>query len=177
MRIKKIFKIWLTYSCLFFSIIFYLNSITRQTQKSVISTILSYFKRPPKLYPDYKMNLDKIRYLLENPKCECRDIDYVCITIDEMEEFTIHVTHNLTVDNSYKMGKNDFEYSYMICNPFKVLRRGFNQKVISYSILNLNKKDIYHIKLLIQSAKIFFPKWIIRIYHDGNIDQDLICEL
>jgi hypothetical protein len=78
------------------------------------------------------------------------------------------------------MRKDEFDYSYMTCNPYKVLKRGKNQKIISYFLSNktiINKEIVNHLKELIESANKYYKDWTIRVYHNGNIDNSLICEL
>ena len=66
-------------------------------------------------------------------------------------------------------------YSYT-CSLYNVLRRGPNQRVISFSIFNSNAKYLKPLLILANAIKQYYPGWIIRVYHDSNIDHSIICE-
>ncbi len=129
-----------------------------------------------RIIADYSINLEKLRNNLE-PRCSCHQDDSVCVSLDELSNYKIYHTKNLTLEFEFKMGKFEFEYSLISCNPFNVLRRGLEQKIISYSVDNLDLIRLNHLKTLIRSVKKYYPSWIIRVYHKGNIDIEIICEL
>jgi hypothetical protein len=65
----------------------------------------------------------------------------------------------------------------LTCDPYKVLRRGFNQKVIGYSLYGT--KTSYYDKLKNISRQIdeLYPGWLMRVYYDGSINKEIICEI
>ena len=156
------------------SIFFISIFITLIIQLKLISKpILNIFTStsPPKilLTAKYEMQLDKLRRLLDSD-CICRADDTICIKIDTNDDYNITINQTRV----YRLRKHDFENSYMACNPFSVLRRGPNQKVISYSILE--DFDVQQLRNLIESANVYFPDWTIRIYHNGTIHKSVQCE-
>ncbi|RNA21102.1 hypothetical protein BpHYR1_032223 [Brachionus plicatilis] len=62
----------------------------------------------------------------------------------------------------------------MACDSEKVLQRGPNQKVISYSIFGNNSFYFRYLELISKTAKKLFPEWTIRFYHDSTFDKELM---
>ena len=155
---------------IFITLIIQLKLISKPVWDIFIST------KPPRtqLFANYEMHLDKFRRLLDSD-CICRADDTICLKIDTNNDYNIIVNELTNQTQAYKMRKHDFENSYIACNPFSVLRRGQNQKVISYSILDENF-DVQHLRNLITSAYEYFPGWTIRIYHNGTIHKSTQCE-
>ena len=81
--------------------------------------------------------------------------------------------------DSYYLSKEKFENSYMACNTQCILRRGKNQKIISYSIFD--RKDFNKRKLMLisQTAKRFYPDWTFRFYYSAEsiMSQSDICDI
>jgi hypothetical protein len=129
---------------------------------------------------NFLMNLDKVRRYL-NPKCSCHEDTSICLKLDQYDNYTILIKdENLNQTKSYQIKKDEFDYSFISCNPFKVLKRGKNQKILSYFIsgnIVINNEIVNRLKNLIESASRYYKDWIIRIYHNGNLDDKLICEL
>ena len=146
----------------------------------ILTSVVIYLTQPvkPIVISKYNVNVRKIRDSLDT-SCKCHDNIDICLGLDEFDTYTIHVTNsnNQTNEYSYKMGMFEFNFSNMACNPFNVLRRGQKQKVISFSIGEFKKETINQIKTLVKSAKKFYPDWVIRMYHNGNIPLSAICEL
>ncbi len=155
----------------------YLNKFFDQEMKDLNDSDFFFLATDqPPIYADYSISLEKLRSHLE-PRCTCRKGESACVSLDEFEKYTVHLTKNATINTEYKMGMLEFDYSNIACNPFNVLRRGRAQKIISYSIDRFESNQIGHLKLLIRSAKEYYPDWIIRVYHKGDIDIGVICEL
>ncbi len=152
--------------------------------KETLSTINQTTRKNLRVNNNFlKLNLNKIKSKLES-LCECRHDESVCILSNnkEPEKYTIFF-ENLKIIKSYKIKKNEFDFSNMVCDPYKTLRRGQNQKILSFYIYKkqIRKKDfqlkIDRIKKLMATAKKYFPEWTIRIYHNDDIDESIICEL
>ena len=128
------------------------------------------------LHEKLKINLQRVELASRKASsCQCRKNDLVLLkNVDEFIEIDV------TGQNSskfYKIHNKKIESSNMACDPFKVLRRGPNQKVIGYSVYG--KKKIYYryLKSIIKHVKQYYPDWTIRVYHDNETENSLICEL
>jgi hypothetical protein len=114
-------------------------------------------------------------------KCECTKHNQIIIFKNSAFDYYFHV--NLTnklnglSQHLYRLSNKEIKNFKITCDPYKVLRRGKSQKVISYSLYG--KNPIYYNKLrkLTQSIKEKYPEWIIRIYYDHSINQSIICEI
>ncbi len=125
----------------------------------------------------YKMKIENIRNQLE-PICSCHENDTLCMILDEFDSLKINLTSQSGFISSYKMKYFEFEQSNLACDAFSVLRRGPNQNVISISIDEQSEKiKKNHLKVLMASVKAHYPGWIIRVYHNGNINEETRCEL
>ncbi|CAF1517730.1 unnamed protein product [Adineta steineri] len=70
-----------------------------------------------------------------------------------------------------------------LCNDYST-SRGFHQRVISISMygpkenpLFAMNKSLEWLRLLIADMTKIYPGWILRIYHDTSIKQDIICPI
>ena len=68
------------------------------------------------------------------------------------------------------------DYETTTCDLYNVLRRGYGQKVVSYSLYGTNELYYKELKNLTELVRKFYPTWIIRIYYDGTINSSLVCE-
>lgn len=143
----------------------------------VLITILFLSQPEPPIVPTlrYTTDLEKLRDLLE-PSCTCHLDQSICFSHTEFDDYVIYLKNGNNT-SSYKLALEELEHANMGCNPFHVLRRGKHQKVISYTIRSADKESILHLKRLVRSAKIYYPDWVIRVYHDGCLDRAIICEL
>ena len=112
--------------------------------------------------------------LLLHSKCLCqKDLIYIRkhdsnykIIVENQEKSTFY---------SYEMDKHEFESSIFTCNLYNVLRRGPNQKVISYTYQN-EDEFLTHFDYRANFAYFHYPNWTIRVYHDNSIPQSVVCE-
>ena len=157
-------------------VILYLNSLFNQQFTTLIKNDFFKYKKSKLLNYNYTTDTEKVRQSLK-PLCTCRKDENICVHLDEFENYNIYHTKDSINISTYKMTMSEFEDSNIVCNPFHVLRRGRKQKVISYSIGPYEELNVNHLKQLIHSIKHWYPDWIIRVYHNSNIDQSTICEL
>ena len=68
----------------------------------------------------------------------------------------------------------DFERP--LCDLYNVLRRGYGQKVISYSLYGSNPIYYSEIAYLSKLVSQYYPDWIIRIHYDKTLNKSIICE-
>ncbi|CAF0887630.1 unnamed protein product [Brachionus calyciflorus] len=75
---------------------------------------------------------------------------------------------------TYELDPNKHVFT---CDLYNTLKRGPNQKVISYSLYG---KDERYYKLIYDTAKKIekiYPDHLIRIYHDESLDKSFMCDL
>lgn len=134
-------------------------------------------KEPLILYKgNYELDIEKLRFLLK-PTCTCQQNTKICLTLKKSHDYSVRILKNSTSEKVYTIKRKRFENTQFVCNPFNIIRRGFRQKIISYSIYGATENVIDRLKKLARSAKKYFPEWIIRVYHDGSISKKNICEL
>lgn len=114
-------------------------------------------------------------------RCKCSRHDEIVLFKNSALDyyFYVNLTNKLNgvSQNLYKISNKELKNFKITCDPYKVLRRGKSQKVISYSLYG--KEPIYYNKLrqLSRIIKEKYPEWIIRIYYDHSINRSVICEL
>lgn len=112
------------------------------------------------------------------PKCLCQK---ETILIREYKDyFNIMIENQLdSLYFSYNLSRQFFNSLTVTCDLYKVLRRGVNQKIISYSI----QSDVedHHLKYILKTnikrAKRLYPNWVVRVYHKGSLSPNEECEL
>jgi hypothetical protein len=62
------------------------------------------------------------------------------------------------------------------CDLFNVLRRGYGQKIVSYSLYGTKELYYKELKYLSELVTKYYPTWTIRIYYDDTINSTVICE-
>ena len=70
----------------------------------------------------------------------------------------------------------DIQKKVFTCDLYNVLRRGYGQKVVSYSLYGSNPIYYTEIKKISQQVAKYFPDWIIRIHYDDTLNKSIICE-
>ena len=65
----------------------------------------------------------------------------------------------------------------LMCNPYSLLRRGPNTKVISYSLYGSDDRYYNITTRLIKQIHSLYRGWLVRIYHDSSIRDSVRCEL
>ncbi|CAF0858725.1 unnamed protein product [Brachionus calyciflorus] len=76
-----------------------------------------------------------------------------------------------------KVYRYNWNLPLFTCDLFRSIKRGPNQKIISYSLYG---KDEFYYKLitnLTQRVSEVYPDYVMRIYHDDSIDKSIICQL
>jgi hypothetical protein len=98
------------------------------------------------------------------------------------DNVTVYGIYELNNTNSerifrYNLSEHEMKTSMITCSRFHSLRRGKNQRIVSFSLYG--RDEFYYTKLqkLTELVKEFYPGWIIRIYHDDTIDKSVKCEL
>jgi hypothetical protein len=112
-------------------------------------------------------------------ECECRKNQNVYVVRDKRRIISIYnnAASIRAKKPAIKMNQTEFMRRSFTCDPYNVLRRGSNQKVIGFSLYG--KKRFYYnkIKDIVKQAKQFYPDWFVRIHYDSTIDKSIICEV
>ena len=116
------------------------------------------------------------QYKLEfESDCECKKNNKIILTYLSDSHYQIDFINKESkqILKSYFL-KND---QNLTCNKFSWLRRGINQKIVSFSLYG--KDSFYSSKLinLTRLVKKYYPNWLIRIYHDDTILESIKCEI
>jgi hypothetical protein len=112
------------------------------------------------------------------PRCLCQK-EIVLIQLINKDYYNIRVENQIdSIYFTYNLTKNEFESLTITCDLYKVLRRGPNQKIISYSLYYEDKPNFkYIIKTNLKRAKLFYSDWYVRIYHKSKFTLNEECEL
>ena len=105
-----------------------------------------------------------------NSTCECRRNDTVSVSLIGNTVYNVKT-------NSGSQNYQITESLSMMCDKYKLLRRGMAQKVISFSLYGTQRLYYEYLVKNIRAAKLLYPDWLIRIYHDSSIDDSIICQL
>lgn len=136
------------------------------------------------VYKDALFNEKETRDFNENElvftsKCDCKNNEQ--IRLFKINDHFYSISSVLKNTNAkipkYNVSKLKFESSIFSCDMYNSLRRGPNQKVISYSLYGKNTFYYKSIKSLANIIKKRYPNWIIRVHHDNSIDKSVICEI
>jgi hypothetical protein len=112
------------------------------------------------------------------PKCLCQK-EYIIVDHlpppDDLYKITIK-TLDQTRHYSYNISTNVYENLLLTCDLYNSLRRGPNQRVISYTIDHegrdhLSNENLLTYRVISSNAKIFYPNWLVRVYAGDKTDQ------
>ena len=114
-------------------------------------------------------------------KCKCRENVTVTLVktpktyVIEIEDKQQNASDS--INKSYIVSRKEFEESIFTCDMYNTLRRGPNQRVISFSLYGRDRNYYNRIKLLLIVIRKLYPGWIVRIGYDSTIDTQFICEM
>jgi hypothetical protein len=154
------------------------------------SIILFYFSEYfNKLYYSYQLNESanenqlyatiSRNFTLFNSKCLCKKS---IILRETKAEYLVYVNESNTISYNnplrliYKTNKSLLEQSRFACDIYNVLYRGPNSNIISYSLYGNNEIYSRYLGLIVQRVKSVYSDWIVRIYHDGYLNDSFICK-
>ena len=115
-------------------------------------------------------------------KCKCRQNETVYL-IKTPKDYRIEVDRRTDrndspeIIRSYSVEREQFETSIFTCGMFNSLRRGPNQRVISYTLYGTDRNYYNYVRDLIMVIREKYPDWIVRIHYDSSIYQEFICEI
>lgn len=95
--------------------------------------------------------------------------DRYSIRVVNKSKNSINYAYNITFEQA-----NELSFT---CDAYNVLKRGFKQKVISYSLFGTGRNYYDKLKSLAKQVEKFYPGWIIRVYYDQSIDKSIICQV
>ncbi|CAF1078042.1 unnamed protein product [Brachionus calyciflorus] len=115
-----------------------------------------------------KNNNDRIIKALKH-ECDCFKDEILYLSSNVNNEY--FVQHN---QKSYSINEKNL---VLTCDLYKSLKRGPNQKIISYSLYGKDNRYYNLIPNLTLKVKEFFPDHVMRIYHNNSIDESFKCDL
>lgn len=121
---------------------------------------------------DYKITINKLMRTIE-PTCKCRK-ERVSFKLVDENQATVKISKDNTTLKSYNVQLSSLK---LACSSYNSFRRGPGQKVISYSVYGSNIYYYRYIKLIAQTAKVHYPDWIVRFYHDSTFNPSFLCEV
>ena len=132
----------------------------------------------------YRLNLSRVvKFKLES-RCLCRPESIEVSRLKEAPtQFEISINDlNETYAYKYRLSEQLIESTRFTCDLYNSFRRGPNQRVVAYSILDYSstRRDHYMSQLRLASTILstYFPGWIIRVYHSGeSLNDNDHCEL
>ena len=113
-------------------------------------------------------------------KCNCRK--HLAIKKLNNNKYLVDKRYNINSYFENKRSKKNVDseqynknYKHT-CDMYNVLRRGPNQRVIAFSVYGKNVNYYKPLLILAEAVKQYFPGWIIRVYHNSDLDQSVACE-
>jgi hypothetical protein len=76
-----------------------------------------------------------------------------------------------------KIDEAKLDTARFTCGLQNLLKRGQKQKVMAYSLYGLDQRYYEKLKTISRQIKYFYPDWVMRVYHDDSIDQNIACEM
>jgi hypothetical protein len=155
----------------------------------IVLLIYLYFTKATDLFAESSEFLNKVLSLVKQntpsteqqfelkSDCECRRNQRVFVSINA-STVLVYIGNRSTIQkNVLKMNRHEFMRRTFTCDPYNVLRRGGNQKVISFSLYGPNGFYYHQIKHVVKQLKKIHPDWLIRIYYDSTTKESLPCEV
>ena len=138
---------------------------------------------------DFSKYKHKKRIILK-PFCDCSNKlqDYIVIDkyLFNSKKFSSNYNHwsvNL-ISNNFKKTSHQYNLSIdelreykVTCDLYNVLKRGKNQRVISYSLYGSNPKYTRNIGVIAKQIKEKYQNYSIRIYYDNSFPKRFLCKL
>lgn len=129
--------------------------ITEQTQIKVKSDVFYDYKSP----------------------CECRKETIRLVEAGE-NNFNVVKISDAKEKFLYSLSSDKIKSNVFSCHLYNTLRRGPNQKIISFSLFGARNSFFYDRFITnMKDLKNLYPGWFIRINYDRTIDKSIICEL
>lgn len=162
----------------------------------LLRTVLFYDKslRPNYIYsikdiissqPNLTVDSGTKRYL--RPFCKCSDTlqEYILIENKNDDKSNLVITLVQSSSSSVEIFQRkriifsgpltELDSESVTCDLFNVLKRGKDQKVISYSLYGTNFKYYQSIQRILELIRIKYPGYVARIHYDNSINQTSRC--
>lgn len=120
-----------------------------------------------------------VKLLYHKSFCECKIDQVLSIEKTHPSTYSVYILKNGAKSFLYNISSADYRHITLTCEPYKTLRRGWGQKVISLAIVESDRVNFESLKKLAVFVHALYPNWIIRIYHDGvtTIEPEKTCEI
>lgn len=111
--------------------------------------------------------------------CECKIDGIIGVEKSINQEYKVTILNNTIGSRTllYSLKEENLANLSLTCDSYRNLRRGPGQKVISLSFVKNDQVNFNNLKLLAQTVKKLYPDWVIRVYHNGSLSSDEICNL
>ena len=121
------------------------------------------------------------RTVLLASKCACQQHQkYLLNKSNRM--VTVHQLLNSsggqpTSQKLYVFKEEEFQQMRFTCSLYNVLRRGRDQKVVSFSLYGSDSYYWDYTERIVEQIHKLYPGWVVRIYVDKAVDSDFKCHL
>lgn len=109
--------------------------------------------------------------------CSCKINETIEVEELNKKVFGVYLIKNQSRSLLYNILKKEYNESIFTCNMYSSLRRGKNQKVISYTLFSINRFYYDKIKNISKQIRKHYPDWSMRVYHDSSINRSFICDI
>lgn len=148
---------------------------------AILSSLsLLYFQESNDLGIDSEDENGRLELTFGHNDCSCRRNEKISVEQMSLKEYRVRLSNN----RSYEIDLNSARVFRVGCDLRKVLRRGLNQRIVSYSLFGddesvINDKYTQHLTHLAHEIRNHFPDWSIRIYYDGRSHRrmPIVCAL
>jgi hypothetical protein len=109
--------------------------------------------------------------------CDCRNETIRLVKTDE-NNFDVFKIFDDQETFLYSLPSEKLKLNRFSCNIYSTLRRGLNQKILSFSLFGVRNSFFYD-KFITNMKDLdkLYPGWLLRITYDRSIDKSIICEL
>lgn len=113
--------------------------------------------------------------------CDCKSHLNLIVSksLSNKSEYNVKLVNKYygNVIKIYNLTNDEFQNSLFTCNIHKVLARGRDQKVLSFSLFGKDEYYYNRLKRLIYVIKKMYPGWFVRVYHNKSVDKSFVCQV
>lgn len=109
--------------------------------------------------------------------CFCKLNETIEVVKIDKNILGVYLIKDLFKSLLYYLSIDEYTKTIFTCNIYSSLKRGKNQKVISYSLFGTNPFYYEKIRNLSKQIRKFYPDWSMRVYHDLSINRSIICDI
>lgn len=138
--------------------------------------------------PKISKNKKIIKYL--KPYCSCSDTNEL-ISIEKkfdsskLKDSSYYVLASLIQSSNNKSqtkktilvneSLDELKHEKITCDLYNVLKRGKNQRAISYSLYGTNKNYYERLDLVLEQIRVKYKNYTARVYYDKTVNETVRC--